>query len=1247
MVRYLLSNDLLLDTPYGEEIKVNKNLMSIDKDELPDNESEYKDYKEVLTREDVFLAKICKKIDDYYKKDKGEEMRLEHWVKKDSQFEILGKGLSKNLNQYLEEGSMHDDLKKQFDRNNFKFGKEPKLTKEEGKWWVKENGERKHLIEKDDKKEIDNKGKLKIFNAPKRAFKVNTMVKGKIWEIENCVFIESNSNKKRGITRRSLSILDIGENDKIDIKTAKGLDYWYVIFKELWKNAQKGDVISKNYIKPTKNFEDSSTVNRNLKRLCQVGLLGGYRHDPRARNSPIRCTMGLSEDRRNKHIELTKKMSEKFEVVSRAAGSISLIGSHAVTQGQSALWLPVPLYLFVGIKEDERSKFGVEWNEIKDLDKSSYETALGKEIGGGEKCERRICLYSETLEHAKRQEIAKLLRGEFDLSKDAPGLECYIISEIYPGGGLGSSGALATALSMAIHYLYFGKSNRVRKENLSKETIQTDLFTLSSKYESDFQDGKISPEINNAFHDCDIQLYESLISFDSKLGKDDLKEGKIDHNHKLKKVFDDKKLNLESDAKLREDKKGRCWIEIDDEKKQYYLDFDERVIYRVNVEFSNIDEKGVWKFKKKDEKRLQLDLDKDLEEELENAYDISETKRVKNELKKENIHIENNAKISSVNDGWWLEREGEKKYKIEKCADELKMYKTSEYRIEKTDEKYLFSVDARLFNKFNKVCRGEIGEEDWLREQFKEEYEYLEEDAKLEEEVPKKCLFSLSRKNYMNFLHEGTIDSNLVEAFEEKGYYVEDDQELLESDGEWFISGDKKRGYKIEVNERNLNIYPEKKWRITVNGEERYKIERKKDEVKIYGKELKVYNYNFPDSLEEVAKDLTIIETYFSPWLEESFNGTSNLADKNAIPSKMFDKMDEIKGINPGGLFNSIRTFAWKIENIIHGIASGAAIHASLIGSPGYPLLYTPLHYKFGGDDSCPHPQQGGKSDYSKIEGVKRPENSEMPKGWALVRSVQQIIEDTGKINPDVIEDFLFDKNSISLVGCGERTETKTKQKERDNELKSLYKNHGEILPNIITPLIDENGNLKEYVKNCLKEDRIQAPLASLIKAEDRGIKANDKGNYFIDKYYKGIGGFALDLLGEIIRVEREGETSHHFDKTDQVINLFNLAHQLLSTLGITSYKLNLRADYIRSESDLGTVMVGGGGKTLLTFGPSNLMQENVHQDPKGNLRMFGDQIFWTSLYDTPFVYPATLIAAEGLAQKKVKNKLWKYTKSE
>ncbi len=71
-------------------------------------------------------------------------------------------------------------------------------------------------------------------------------------------------------------------------------------------------------------------------------------------------------------------------------------------------------------------------------------------------------------------------------------------------------------------------------------------------------------------------------------------------------------------------------------------------------------------------------------------------------------------------------------------------------------------------------------------------------------------LFSLSRTEYRRYLVEGTIDPKLQEAFEDEDYDIEDEAELSEEDGGWFISNNGKKEYIIKKESaEKLNVYTE------------------------------------------------------------------------------------------------------------------------------------------------------------------------------------------------------------------------------------------------------------------------------------------------------------------------------------------------------------------------------------------------------------------------------------------------------
>ncbi len=69
--------------------------------------------------------------------------------------------------------------------------------------------------------------------------------------------------------------------------------------------------------------------------------------------------------------------------------------------------------------------------------------------------------------------------------------------------------------------------------------------------------------------------------------------------------------------------------------------------------------------------------------------------------------------------------------------------------------------------------------------------------------------FSLEHSEYEQYLEEGPVDVELIEAFEDEGHTLKEDAELSEDDGVWLIKEDGDERYRIEEeeHEENLNIY--------------------------------------------------------------------------------------------------------------------------------------------------------------------------------------------------------------------------------------------------------------------------------------------------------------------------------------------------------------------------------------------------------------------------------------------------------
>lgn len=68
-------------------------------------------------------------------------------------------------------------------------------------------------------------------------------------------------------------------------------------------------------------------------------------------------------------------------------------------------------------------------------------------------------------------------------------------------------------------------------------------------------------------------------------------------------------------------------------------------------------------------------------------------------------------------------------------------------------------------------------------------------------------LFSLDISEYGEFLKEGRISDGLKETFEKKGFDVEEDAELLEESGRWWIREDNVRRYLIKRDGKETTIY--------------------------------------------------------------------------------------------------------------------------------------------------------------------------------------------------------------------------------------------------------------------------------------------------------------------------------------------------------------------------------------------------------------------------------------------------------
>jgi len=402
---------------------------------------------------------------------------------------------------------------------------------------------------------------------------------------------------------------------------------------------------------------------------------------------------------------------------------------------------------------------------------------------------------------------------------------------------------------------------------------------------------------------------------------------------------------------------------------------------------------------------------------------------------------------------------------------------------------------------------------------------------------------------------------------------------------------------------------------------------------------------------EITPEQLTLIDQWLSSWSKGAglYNERTNLADRKSCPSKIKDQ-DGVRVKAPGAseTYEKIRILAWKIENVLHGVSSGAAIHASMVGGPGHPYLYTPYYYAYPEEEGNTKPQQisdlkVGPNRLPSIKGIKNESNRE---GQALLRNIFQIAKNV-KSREDLrkLERFVFDENTISLVGCGEEKSTIKKQEERDKYMTELYKNYADKIEDLVMPFLKEEAEKKgeeEENKPRIKEhldllgdkrddDNIHAPLRTILRKKTGMSEMDfDSGEYLIDRFYKVMGIVVLSLLGEILR---DPESSNYYKKRDQIIKTLDLTHQFLSTWGLSDYKLNEGATNIRSKGDFGAVMTGAG-KSLLIFGDSSQMREHIIRDPRDNLRIGRDRVYLTWLYDSPAVSPMKIVSASDLDQE-------------
>ncbi|MFO7792733.1 MAG: restriction endonuclease [Candidatus Saliniplasma sp.] len=152
-------------------------------------------------------------------------------------------------------------------------------------------------------------------------------------------------------------------------------------------------------------------------------------------------------------------------------------------------------------------------------------------------------------------------------------------------------------------------------------------------------------------------------------------------------------------------------------------------------------------------------------------------------------------------------------YFIEYDIDEQYELKVYTYQGIDLDDDIEIKLKYQIVNRGNRTIEdlcveGEVSSSE--DKTLNEVYCYLDPDSDLYDSKSysdSKFLFSLDTSGYDEDIEEGKISGELKKAFEKKGFGVEEDAELFEESGRWWIREDEVTKYLIKRDDKETKIY--------------------------------------------------------------------------------------------------------------------------------------------------------------------------------------------------------------------------------------------------------------------------------------------------------------------------------------------------------------------------------------------------------------------------------------------------------
>ncbi len=168
-----------------------------------------------------------------------------------------------------------------------------------------------------------------------------------------------------------------------------------------------------------------------------------------------------------------------YDVVARAPGCVFFLGNHSVVYGHAGLYLPIPRYTYVGLKEDRSTRNIVleQGNPLNWIDATANLESCN-DTGFARRVKSNPSLDEQNQHYLLR--ACEVIRDRFfEPSKKSLGLRIKVFCQQPPLVGMNSSGSTAAALIMALR-TYFDKT--APPAELDKARGILDSKTLMSPY---------------------------------------------------------------------------------------------------------------------------------------------------------------------------------------------------------------------------------------------------------------------------------------------------------------------------------------------------------------------------------------------------------------------------------------------------------------------------------------------------------------------------------------------------------------------------------------------------------------------------------------------------------------------------------------------------------------------------------------------------------------------------------------------